>query len=281
MSEDHRDDAPATAPMPNTDEIVDVTNDAVEAGASTPDLPVMQEAADEDAPQEDEAEQITNTARLPPVAAAPPPTPSAPPLPAAAMSPQPAPPVQYVQVVQVQPGAMPYAGSPFQAPRVPRPVVGPAMSVFGALLWTFVVAGQFTTSWMSGAPLGEGAAIAMVFFGTLVAWFLAVRRSQIVPVSGRGALFGRALAIGAMAFGLFVAVVLGATFLGAVSSQNHDLVIALALLALSAVASFMGPRVTAPVRAARTHSAQLASVALWIGAAIVSAIACAELAANG
>src|SRR5689334_7425060 len=52
-------------------------------------------------------------------------------------------------------------------PRRPWPVMGSALNVFGVLLWSFVVFGQFTTSWMSGAPLAEGTATLFVFFATL------------------------------------------------------------------------------------------------------------------
>jgi hypothetical protein len=274
MSDEHRDEN-STEHAP--DDVVDVTNEATDANASTPDLPTLD-------PSElvSEPEQPV-TAPMPPVAPVAAAMPQAMP-----QDPQPVPPPagvypQAPQAAQVQwvGQPAPYAGSPFQAPRVPRPVIGPALSVFGMLLWTFVVAGQFTTSWMSGAPLSEGAAIAIVFFGTITAWFLAVRRSQVVPVSGRRELFGRSLAIGVIAFLLFVGCVVIAVVAGGVSSSNHDLAIALFLLLLSGVAAFFGPRITSPIRPARTSSQQLASVALWIGAMIVSAIACAELAANG
>jgi hypothetical protein len=269
MSDDQHDQpAPEHHGEHHPDDIVDVTNDAMDATGSTPYLPT---GDDEEHPSTEQEPQPV-TAPMPPVAPVAAAIPQA--VPPPAVAPQQATQVQWVG----QPA--PYA-DPFRAQRQPRPVIGPALSVFGVLLWTFVVAGQFTTSWMNGTPMSEGAAIAIVFFGTIGAWFFAVRRSQIVPVSGRRELVGRALAIGIIGFLLFVGCVVLAVIAGGVSSSNHDLAIALFLLLLAAVGAFAGPRITSPIRPARTSSQQLASVALWIGAMVVSAIACAELAANG
>ncbi len=181
---------------------------------------------------------------------------------------------------RVQPPPDPTPELPWARPS--RPVIGPALSVFAALLWSFVVAGQFTTSWSTGAPLGQGAAVALVLLATLAAWITSVRRSRIVmPPLRTINLVGRGIGIAALALVLFLLCLFAATVAGNTSSRNHDVLIALVLVALSAASAIGGPRLTSPTRPERTHGQRFALVVLWITCVLLTLVAGADLVANG
>lgn len=174
--------------------------------------------------------------------------------------------------------ALPWA----PAPRRPRPIIGATLSVFAVLLWTFVVAGQFTTSWLVGAPLGQGAAVTLVLLTTFVAWIASVRRSTLaLPPRSTAHFVGRALGISVLTPLLFFVCVVAAAAAGGVSSQNHDVLIAFALVVVSTLAAIAGPRLTSPARPERTHRQRVALVMLWLTGALLTLIAGADLAANG
>jgi hypothetical protein len=164
------------------------------------------------------------------------------------------------------------------APR-PRPILGPSLSVFGVLLWAYVVFGQYTTSWFQGsAPMGEGAAFFFVFVATAVAWAFAVRRSLVVPVAGQYGLAGRAMSIGFLALAwCFITVVLAAVF-GQASGKNIDWLITMVLVVVSVIAEIQGRRVTLPTRPPRTQRERMVAALLWAGAGAMTLAACAELA---
>jgi hypothetical protein len=160
----------------------------------------------------------------------------------------------------------------------PRPVLGPALILFAALLWAFVVIGTFTTSWLSGgAPLGEGVAIALTALATAGAWVHAVRRSRSVPVQGLRGLMGRSAAVGLLAFVMVGALLALATQVGKASSANVDAYVTMCLLAVVALAALAGHRLATPVRPERTPGRRLAIVAFWVGVAAVTLGACAEI----
>lgn len=211
-------------------------------------------------------------------------TPSSPTLPQEAVLPEPVPSTPYRVL---SPPIEPPADAPPQldatplGPR-PRPLLGPALSVFGMLLWAFVVAGQFTTSWMFGTPLGQGTAVSAVLVTTFAMWIASLRRSRIVAPPRRSThLFWRAVGVSVIAFLMFVVCLLGATFAGAVASRNHDLAIAVTLVIISTSAAIAGARLTSPTAPERTHGQRFALVAAWIAGALLTLMAGADLAANG
>jgi hypothetical protein len=175
------------------------------------------------------------------------------------------------------------ASHPFSKPRRPRPVLGPALSTFAALLWSFVVAGQFTTSWHLGAPLPQGIALSLVALATLAAWIAGVRRSGLVvpPARRAGGLVGRALAAFVLAFGLFLACLFAATMAGATALRDHDLLIAFGLVLLATGAAIVGPKWTSPAPPERTHRQRFALVILWIMGVLVTFVAGVDLASSG
>jgi hypothetical protein len=170
----------------------------------------------------------------------------------------------------------------FRPPRRPRPMIGPALSVLGVALWAFVVMGQFTTSWMFGAPLGQGTAVFVIAFLTTVAWVAGLRRSR-AALAPRGAAHhvGRALGIAALSLLFFVLCLVAATAAGGMSSRGHDLLIAFALVVVSLGAAIAGPRLTSPVPLARTHRQRSILVGMWLIGVLVTLVAGADLAANG
>ncbi len=74
---------------------------------------------------------------------------------------------------------------------------------------------------------------------------------------------------------------LAATVAGNTSSRNHDVLIALVLVALSTAAAIAGPRLTSPTRPERTHRQRLLLVFFWIACVILTLVAGADLVANG
>lgn len=164
----------------------------------------------------------------------------------------------------------------------PRPFLGSALAIYGVLLWSFVVAGQFATSWTTGAPLGNGTAVLIVFATTIAAWYFAVRRSATVaPPRSLAQGVGRGFGTMAVAGLLFVLTLIVATIIGQTANRNHDFAIAFFLVVTAVTATILGPRLTLPVRPTRTHGARFALVSMWIMGAIVTFIAGAELATNG
>jgi len=191
--------------------------------------------------------------------------------------PAPAPPVPAAPVPVVEAAPAPSPDIDLRVKR-PRPVMGPALTLLGVLLWAFVVIGTFTTSWLSGgAPLGEGAAKGLVAVVVLVAWTLAVRRSRSVPMRGRRGLITRSAAVGLLALALWGSLVSLTTVVGKASTANVDPFVTAFLLIAAAVAVFSGHRMTMAVRSERTRGRRLAVVALWVGVAVVTLGACAEI----
>ena len=84
-----------------------------------------------------------------------------------------------------------------------------------------------------------------------------------------------------LAWLLFVVCLVAATVAGAASSRNHDMLIAVALVVVSMLAAIGGPKLTSPTPPRRTHGQRFALVALWIGGALVTLVAAADLAIDG
>jgi hypothetical protein len=204
-------------------------------------------------------------------------------------------PLPQEQPVVAMPAAAVEVGAPYRVPEAPppvmamprapvqqaNPILGSSIAVYAVLLWSFVIFGQFTTSWMSGAPLSQGVATLMVFFLTCASWIANLRLSKIVaPPTSIGRSVGRALAIMALAFGLFVSTVVMATVAGA-AVRHADFAIAFGLVVLSLVSAIVGPRVISPARPPRSHRARVLVVGLWIAGVLTTLVAAGELLSNG
>jgi hypothetical protein len=165
-----------------------------------------------------------------------------------------------------------------------RPILGPALVTLGALLWAFVVMGTYTTSWFAGsAPLGEGFALMGVVLVTVFAWISSVRRSRPDPAGGTRGLVVRAIAVALAAFGLWAGCMFVATLFGMASSANMGPVIEGALLLVAGAAAFIGNRSIAVPgqRRARSPARRAVLAASWIGVALVTLGACAEMMSEG
>jgi hypothetical protein len=164
----------------------------------------------------------------------------------------------------------------------PRTILGPALSVFGVMLWAFVVAGQYTTSWMTGTPLNQGVAAMFVLVTTCIAWIASIRQSRIaVAPRSMAHLFGRVIGVSALSFLFFILAVFVATVAGSAASRNHDFFIAFMLVVLATVAATLGPRLTSRIRLERTHRTRVALTLMWIAGALLTLVAGIDLAANG
>ncbi|MBX3232149.1 MAG: hypothetical protein KIT84_19460 [Labilithrix sp.] len=189
----------------------------------------------------------------------------------------------------MQPDGGPYRVPPYdptflpaRGVPIPRPILGSAIAVYGVLLWSFVLAGQFATSWFGAAPMDEGLAVFIVFASTLIAWVVAVRRSKsALPPPTRAKLVGRSLGIVALAFTAFFVTLIGATIAGQIGARDHDFVIAFGLVTIAVTASALGPRLAHPLRPALSHGARFGVVVMWLVGAIATFVAGAQLATNG
>lgn len=169
----------------------------------------------------------------------------------------------------------------FPPARPPRPILGSAVAVYGVLLWSFVIAGQFATSWITGAPMSHGLAAFLVLAATTTAWVFALRRSRdALPSMTTGRFVGRGIGVLTLAFAFFVLTILVATLFGQATS-GHDFLIAFTLVAASLAAIIMGPRLTLPRRPERTHRMRFAVISMWIVGVILTFVAAAELATTG
>jgi hypothetical protein len=163
-----------------------------------------------------------------------------------------------------------------------RPVLGPALTVFGVLLWAFVVMGTFTTSWLPGgdAPLGQGVAVVLVAAATVGAWIFTVRRSlAVVAPIARGPV-GRFAIVGLVAFALWVAVMILASIVGYASGSNVDMIMATVLLVVAVVAVVKGDAMLHRPSQAKRSAPRFVVLAAWLGAGIVTLASCVELVAE-
>jgi hypothetical protein len=181
-----------------------------------------------------------------------------------------------------RPEPLAIAQNPFAAPRRAHPILGPALSLFALLLWSFVVFGQFTTSWMSGGPLPNGVAIAAVAAITFAGWLVGLRRSR-ASVTPRTAVHfaGRAIGIGLLAFLLFLAAIFVSMIIGSAGPRNHDFGIAFFLVLTSLVAAIVGLRWTWTVPPERSRRQQTVWKLLWAAGVLLTIVAGAELAIVG
>lgn len=182
----------------------------------------------------------------------------------------------------------PYRTPPYEAPRpspygrrVMRPLLGPSLGTFGVLLWAYVVAGQLTTSWLTGRPLGNGVALAAVVLATFVAWALGMRRSLAVAPASPAGVVGRAVGVLALCLAMYLVTLVFAVFVGTTAAPGHDFGIAFALVTVAFVAVVLGRRLVTPEVHERTHGERVVTVAVWVTCLLLTFVAGVDLAANG
>lgn len=168
------------------------------------------------------------------------------------------------------------------APPPPRrwPVLGPALSTYALLLWSYVVLGQLTTTLSAGTPLGEGKAFFFVFAITSAAWIVAIRRSRAVaPPASLARLVTRAVGVAALAGFMFFLTVVFAAFVGL--AGHLDFAIPFVLVLVSSGAVFQGRRLLVPDAPPRTQQERGVLMGVWMIAILVTFIAGVDLALNG
>jgi hypothetical protein len=151
-----------------------------------------------------------------------------------------------------------------RALRPPRLVLGPGLWIFGALLWSYVVLGQFVVK-----DFPEGIALLTLALVVGVTYAAAVRDSLRAVPAEPSARRRRWLWPGVAAFGFWLGTTLLVTAVGKSSNANLDAPITLLLLALSVLAIILGRRFTHPGRPKRS----LGKLALFIAAWLLAALA--------
>ncbi len=234
------------------------TNEGMKAMETEPRSPALPEATDAPMVEERPTHPSHPT----------PPTPPTPPTVPMATLPLPAP-------IRPTPSA-PLSPAPSATP---RPLLGPALRIYGALLWAYVVFGQFTTSWIDDRPLGEGWALLGVLATTATVAVLAVRTSvHVAPTTALGIVRRTAAAV-AIALLAWFSTVAGLTVTRAL---NGDLKNAAALVFVALVASVVGLRMNRdPARDAAMHGRRVVQVMIWVTLSVVTLVAGAELVAVG
>lgn len=168
-------------------------------------------------------------------------------------------------------------GGPFATPKKARPILGGAVWTYGALLWAFVIFGQFTTSWGLSTPLNQTAAIVIVLIIMSIAWIKSLRHGSI---AAPGNIAGRALGILMLSFTFFgvtwVLSIIGGAMTGKMSGLVPFCLVGVALLSV-----IFGARMTSPIKLERSHGQRFASVVMWILGTILTLVAGADLASNG
>jgi hypothetical protein len=162
------------------------------------------------------------------------------------------------------------------------PILGSSLWVFGVALWAFVVAGELTTSYAPGSRsllLGEGFGALFVAATTLGSWGFALRRTLAVsPTQGTARTVGRAMAVAALSFVMWVTVTVCAIIAGNASTKNLDGKITVLLIALATAAAIWGRRLAGIALREQTPRERLAWRAFWIGTAVVTLLTLIEVA---
>ncbi len=152
---------------------------------------------------------------------------------------------------------------------VRRPLLGPSLWIFGALLWAYVVAGEFVVV----ADFPELIAILGVLLVYATSWFMAVQGKRSEELDGPWALAPGVLALALWGFTL---VCVTAAF--GSSSRSDIEAVTIGLWLLGAGVYFLGRRLTGPSKAPRSLSARVRTAGAWLVsglatiAALVSAI---------
>ena len=121
----------------------------------------------------------------------------------------------------------------------PHPILGPSIWTFGAMLWAYIVLGEYTTAGF----IGEAIAGAILILVAAACWTIAVKRSLVAPL-GRLRILGRVLFQGIIAILLSTGCALFMNFVGESSHKNQDVPMTLAFMVLGMVAFLGGQRLT-------------------------------------
>jgi hypothetical protein len=153
--------------------------------------------------------------------------------------------------------------------RPSRPMLGPSLWLFGALLWAYVVAGELVVRSSFPEPLGW---LGLMFvLGTT--WFFAIERSFVEdpPVPNERA--KRVFVPLAAAIGLWLATLILSTVIGATTPGDLDGLITVGLWLFSLAPFFVGRRMTGTQHPAIDPSRRPLAILLWIGATLVTLVA--------
>ncbi|HWA77913.1 MAG TPA: hypothetical protein VG937_36515 [Polyangiaceae bacterium] len=150
-----------------------------------------------------------------------------------------------------------------------RPVLGPSLWLFGALLWAYVIAGELVVRSGFPEPLGWLG----VLFVLGVTWFFAIERSFVEDPPAPNERLKRALSPLVAALGLWIATLIVSTLIGATSRGDLDGLITVGLWLLSLAPFFGGRRMTGNRRPPIDPSRRPLGILLWIGAALVTLVA--------
>lgn len=135
-----------------------------------------------------------------------------------------------------------------------HPVLGASLWIFGALLWAYLVVGEWVLRFH--LPEGVGALVVIAAYGT--AWLSAIR--DLTTPADRW----RRLVPGGAGVGLFVAMLLFVTLLFGTTRQSVVGAITVLLWFFSAGVYITGRYVTARPRVARTRARLAATIVLWL-----------------
>ncbi len=131
---------------------------------------------------------------------------------------------------------------PFRRVARTHPILGPAIWTFGAMLWAYVVLGEYTTAGF----IGESIAVSLLVFAAGASWYFAVRHRSLAS-QGKIVRLGLKLAPGFIALLLLTGCALFMDYVGESSHQNQDIPMTLAFMVLGVLAFFWGQRLTGPV----------------------------------
>ena len=168
-----------------------------------------------------------------------------------------------------------FAAVDFKA-RETRPVLGPALWLFGAMLWAYVIVGQLVVE--EGFP--EMLGLLGLLFVIGVTWFFAIERSFSEDPPTPETRLARIVRPFALAFGLWLLTTLLSTVIGMSTFGNLDSAITLTLWSFSLIPFFVGRRMTGGRAASIDKSRRPLGILLWIGAALVTVVAPMSLGTN-
>lgn len=165
---------------------------------------------------------------------------------------------------------MPHAFVPEVPVRRGHPVIGASLWTYGALLWAYVVLGEWVLRF--NLPEGMGALTVIAAFG--VAWLSAVR--DLKTPADRW----RRWVPGVAGFGLFVVTVLLVTLLFGTTRRSIVGAITVMFWFFSAAVYIAGRVVTARPRVARTRARTAATVLLWLVSGLGTLVSVASTLSN-
>lgn len=149
------------------------------------------------------------------------------------------------------PPIVPVAPVEFRVPR-PRPLLGPSLWIFGALLWAQIVVGYFVVV----KDLPEAAGVLALFVATAAAWWLSVQQRQ------RPASFAfRHLAPALLALLYWAGAILFGMLAAAMSGGGAGVTVLLWLIAATAL--IIGWRMSGPPLGQRTLARRALSFLIW------------------